>query len=39
VYERVDGAWQLLSPDQRDARILVDHDTLRLIAGGAGPEA
>jgi hypothetical protein len=30
VYERVNGAWQRLDPDEREARVIVHSDTLRL---------
>lgn len=31
VYERVEGAWRRLPPDERDRRILVSDDTLHLV--------
>ncbi len=34
VYERVAGAWRRLPSDERDQRILVRDDTLRLVVAG-----
>jgi hypothetical protein len=36
VYERVAGVWQRLAPEERDARVIVHGDTLRLVCGRRG---
>ena len=40
VYERVAGVWQRLSPEERDARVIVHGDTLRFVREqGGGSDA